>query len=39
MVIMNSWLGIVDIFRTFYFNELMNINDKLEFIKSSFALT
>jgi len=32
-----NWLPLVDIFRTFYFNESKNIEDELETIKTNFV--
>ena len=32
-----NWLPLVDIFRTFYFDETIDLKDKLEMIKSNFV--
>jgi len=34
-----NWLPLVDIFRTFYFDEFIGLKDKLEIIKSNFVFT
>ncbi|GAG74260.1 unnamed protein product [marine sediment metagenome] len=35
----SDWLPLVDMFRTFYFDEFIGLKDKLEIIKSNFVFT
>ena len=35
---LHRWLPLVDMFRTFYFNEFTNLKEDLETIKTSFIL-
>jgi len=35
----SDWLPLVDTFRTFYFNETIDLKDKLEILKTNFVFT
>lgn len=36
MLLENGWLPLVDMFRTFYFDEMADIKDEFETIKANF---